>query len=1435
MAQDKSDGFRKQMEIIFDNIPSGLCVYRVEEERIVPIFHNKAFFDIMGFSKEHKEQLMEEMRFTGVHPQDLPALREKLSALIKNGEILRYTFRVYNDEKQKYMWIQLEGNIRRDEAGNCFLYGLCSDVSVQMKLEEEVIATKEKMENIINAIPGGVAIYKVSDVIETVYFSDGVPMLTGYTPEEYREFMNIDALEMTYGEDSAMVEEKVKEVIKSGGREQFEFRKRHRDGSIVWVRAQIKLEGEIEGCPLIHCVFHNITDLKKTQIEMEHIINSIPGGIAIYHIVGDSTKADFLSDGVIELTGYTRKEYMGQIRQDAMDIIYEADRNRVGKALKAMIASGEVSSISCRVRRKDGKLIWVHINALRMETIAEKVRIYAVFMGMSAETKLYKDIANETADGIYVIDRDNYDVLYANESKKLFINNTDVVGDKCYTALYGRMEPCEFCTLKSHKPDGKEHEVIWEIDGEKRHYSTHFKETDWNGIPAYIKYVHDITETARNREENERLNQYFETLIKNIPSGIAVVKYDEVGRTTPEYMSEKFAEMTGMSLEEAWAVYEDNAMAGVHPDDIDKVNREIARYIAGGEKHCELVYRLRKGKRGYLWVRNTLSMIQNEQGKGRIYAVYHDITKENEEKKNLKKQYKDLIMQHYRTPDPNALVIGHCNITQNYIIEIMDYTESQVIKTLGMVREDFFIRLSEMIPDKTEQQTFRGMFLNKPALEAFQRGKHIRNMKCFLQPTKDDRGYYVDVKMNMIASPDSEDVTGILTIVDVTEKTIADYALQQLSAANYDFVAILDAFDDSYSLLTSKGKAFCVPEAMGSHSERIEYMVKNRIVPRDRQKYEQGLDPVKMMKRLEKENSYSFAISIMDESGDIYTKNMMVSAIDLRLGKICLSRMDITDSVREQRGLLNMLAYTFELAGIIDIRSGVLTLYTRQIVLENLSPHIVQNYEDSLEGLVMFYDMDDRGDGVSQQFSLKTILNRLKEKPTGYDFVIPYHGDVQERYKQVNVLWGDENHHTVCMVRADVTDMLLAERQAKTDLEKALALAEDANRAKSDFLSAMSHDIRTPMNAIMGMTTLAYANLDDKEKVADYLQKISVSSTHLLSLINDILDMSKIEHSKIMLNRERIAIRGLIGQLSAMMEPQAREGVLTLDVKADNIRHEYFYGDNLRINQILINILSNAIKFTPEEGSILLAVEEIEPVRNPEYARYRFTVSDTGVGIQEDFIPHIFDSFSRSSNSRYVKGTGLGLSITKGLVELMQGEISVESRINEGTTFKVEMEFEYMGAEQETSVKGYMEDDEEEGINLGKDKIFAGCQFLIAEDNEINAEIICELLENLGGKCVLGTDGEQILRTYCDAPPETYDAILMDIQMPVMNGYEAARAIRKQEKSDAGKIPIIALTANAFAEDVKAALEAGMNAHVSKPIDIKTMCKVLSKVMDRKV
>ena len=386
-------------------------------------------------------------------------------------------------------------------------------------------------------------------------------------------------------------------------------------------------------------------------------------------------------------------------------------------------------------------------------------------------------------------------------------------------------------------------------------------------------------------------------------------------------------------------------------------------------------------------------------------------------------------------------------------------------------------------------------------------------------------------------------------------------------------------------------------------------------------------------------------------------------------------------------------------------------------------------------------------------------------------------------------------------------------RQAQDIAAEALQSAERASKAKTDFLANMSHDIRTPMNAIIGITTLMKNELHQPEKLAEHLDKLENSGQLLLGIINDILDMSRIESGKTTLNVEKMNLPQQISQLDSIIRQQAGQRRQTFTVNT-HLQHENVLADPNRLNRVLMNILSNAVKYTPTGGHIRFEVDELP--RNEHYARYRFVVQDDGIGMSKAYQKTLFDPFTREerSGTNKVQGTGLGMAITKNIVDLMGGSINVESTTGKGTRFEVVLEFP-VDAEADTVPEAQVLPEEEEETSP-----LSGMKFLCAEDNAINAEILEMLLEANGANCTICSNGQEIVDAFASVKPGEYDMILMDVQMPVMDGLEATRRIRSGENPLGRTIPILAMTANAFLEDMQKSRKAGMDEHLSKPVDI---------------
>ena len=413
--------------------------------------------------------------------------------------------------------------------------------------------------------------------------------------------------------------------------------------------------------------------------------------------------------------------------------------------------------------------------------------------------------------------------------------------------------------------------------------------------------------------------------------------------------------------------------------------------------------------------------------------------------------------------------------------------------------------------------------------------------------------------------------------------------------------------------------------------------------------------------------------------------------------------------------------------------------------------------------------------------------------------------------------------HLQTMKEMEVVNQKL--KKAKNVATEALQTAENANKAKTDFLSNMSHDIRTPMNAIIGITSLIRHDAGNKAKVIEYADKIDISSQHLLGIINDVLDMSKIEAGKTVFKYSDFSILDLMQELDTIFHTQIYEKQQTLTIIKENIQHEWVNGDQVHLMQIFSNLLSNAVKYTQEGGEIQFFVEECE-TKSSVYAKYRFLVSDNGMGMSADFKDTIFDAFTRAESSltNKIQGTGLGMAITKNLVEAMGGTIDVESELGQGSCFEVLMDLK-IAEDRTVALAAQEETDEQDG------NILQGMRFLCAEDNELNAEILMELLKIEGAKCTICENGKEILKAFEQSAPGDYDMILMDVQMPVMNGYEATAEIRKISAD----VPIIAVTAYAFASDEQRIMNCGFDAYTSKPLNAPALKRQMGDLLSKRL
>lgn len=567
-------------------------------------------------------------------------------------------------------------------------------------------------------------------------------------------------------------------------------------------------------------------------------------------------------------------------------------------------------------------------------------------------------------------------------------------------------------------------------------------------------------------------------------------------------------------------------------------------------------------------------------------------------------------------------------------------------------------------------------------------------------------------------------------------------------------------------------------------------------------------------------------IKIIKEHGELYYQRFL---LDCTTKKLQEKKIQV-EKERRQMELIHALSVDYNLVCFFDLDTGIGRPLRKTecedyvldaIFVEKLS------LKESMERYIQTCVLVDDRELVRQACSKEKLKEELAEKNI---FHINYRtlcGN-EIRYFQMKAVragkW--EDSHGVVLGFHSVDEEIRKEMEKKRLLEEALLQANKANRAKSVFLSNMSHDIRTPMNAIVGFTNLAIDHIDRKEEVEGYLGKIQTSGKHLLNLINDVLDMSRIESGKIHLAEKPYSLSDILYGLENILQADMSEKQLRFQMDIVNLENDEIYCDKLRLNQVFLNLLSNAVKYTENGGTISLIVTEKSEVLDG-YGNYEFYIKDTGIGMSKEFISHIFEPFERERNSTIsrIQGTGLGMAITKNIIDMMNGTIQVKSEQGVGTEIIVSFTFRLNNGEKIDHSEA-----KEKPASL-EQKNFSTGRILLVEDIEMNQEIAVAILSEAGYCTEVAENGQIAVDMIKDSDPGYYQLVLMDIQMPVMNGYEATRAIRKLEDKELASIPILAMSANAFEEDKQEAIKSGMNGHIAKPIDVKNLFDTLSEIL----
>ena len=1300
------DGPKPLYDFVNSSLHGGMLGGYLDEPDMPFYFINEQLLNYLGY--ERREEFL---AATGgkianrVHPDERAAVMGSLFAQMgSSDEYLLAPYRMLKKDGG-FIWVTENGKRITAGDGRPAAVCLCIDVSAVVEAQERLRHGKKEMENILNSIPGGVAIYKVSDRFDTVYFSDGVPSLSGHTVEEYHELIKRDAAEMVYAADTERVVSAIREGLAKDTPIDITFRKRHTNGALIWVHLQGKKIGESDGFPLMHAVFHNIsreTELYRDILNENNTIIQVSDLETREVLYANRAAAEFSGNPEGDFSGRLCYEFM--MHRDSPCSFCHVPQLTKDNFLEAeqYLASKD------RWYSVKGKLIEWNGRSAAVEYVSDITDSKRLHQRLETEKSSLENIINSIPSGIcvYRLNGGVVELAAANSTIGDMLGVTrEGLKDNISADIFRNIHPDDAALLKEKMAEARggarrmecAYRLRSNATGEYRwvYHSANFIPEPDGSQTAYVCYT-DISAQKAAEDKLKRQAEYLQRLYDTMPCGISQYSVNDLGGAKPyHYVNRRGREIYGVS-----EANEDRlAYARVHPDDRDEYTKMLKNVIANGEASSyELRFIRRDG--GIFWISGIIERITDIAGNDIYQSVYNDITELKEAQLRAEEEYQllsrryDEELNNLKDVSGDHVSIMRINITKDVVEDLVDIHDGSIPFHCGMSAAEIVENMGPFFVSEESKAAFLDKIDYGNLIREFELGN---NRLTFEQPFIDREGnlLWMELQITVRKHPDSGDLIAFFCERDITtRKQLAD-TFKMVVAQDYDAVIRLDGRHNRYELFVSEPSEG-EPPACGANDYRrdIALYAERFIVPEDRERALREMEYADIVPRLERQDVYQVLFDTRDASGARCRKSIKYSYID---------------------------------------RQNQILLMTRQ----------------------------------------------------------------------------------------DITDAVAAEKRAKDEIAAALKRAELASLAKGEFLARMSHEMRTPMNAIMGMTALLQDVLGDREAEEDYIGKINSSSRFMLALINDVLDMAKIESGEFLLYPSRYEYKEFAGAIEAMIEPLCRRKGVEF-VFDGNWPAAAVWVDKVRINQIFLNLLSNAVKFTPAGGRVEYRMPRAD-IRGGRVC-CDYIIRDNGIGMSKEFQTRLFEPFMQENAAAGIgsRGTGLGLAIAKSIVDKMGGSLDIWSEEGKGTEIRLHLELDIAKDVPEAAAGG------ERADCAGA---LNGRRVLIVEDHPLNTEIARKLLEKKGMLVTAAANGAAAVETFVNSQEGCFDAVLMDICMPEMDGLTATKKIRKLPRADAESVPIIAMTANAFDDDRRKSEAAGMNDHLAKPIEPELLYSTLAKAI----
>jgi signal transduction histidine kinase/PAS domain-containing protein/ActR/RegA family two-component response regulator len=1154
------------------------------------------------------------------------------------------------------------------------------------------------------------------------------------------------------------------------------------------------------------------TPMKKaiSRAEIEALISRDPGSYAIYKVhSANQIETLFYSPDRPSFCGYSKEEY-DALAKEASSLVLKEDRPLLNPIINKALATGEDVELNYRVLHKSLGFVWLHAIYRLIGYEDGSPVFFASLMNSTSETKAFGQILDNVKTIIYVVDCPTHQILYANKAALEYSKKgTNFAGQSCYSFIRGEKKACADC-LFTNLPFGKErHNEVYR-ENQKVWQLISCQRVDWCGHDAMIQSIEDITDYKKLQDKLLQEKNDLEQTVASIPVGLSVFQKigDEINRIS---FNSDVSAIKGVKAETLNKESFLDVFQRVLPSDKERVIADTKNVFEKGHTVC--IYQTRNEKTGrYMTLRREGRALTQEDGSQLAYFCYIDITAQTEEEEALR-----LSQERYE----NAVKGGNIAVWEYSIAEKTLVSSERSLSLLGMPNQLDHIPDSLMAYFSTESQKDVLTQIND-----LNEGKDPAPADLWLLNHGNPRCVKVSYSLIKDASGKPLKAYGVAQDITLQKQIEAQYARLSM-----DFLSFNPGALCSFRLNLTKdtcagghGSSDYIKKVLSSKTAsgfftQLFTLITN---PDDLSKAKELLSVDKLLSAFHKDKkNFSLTYRRQMEKGDrhwVTTYIALVQNPQTQDIEALLYSVDSNDEVIERLIDERLSDENYEFTALIDPFTKKIS-FRSVPVKDGTTPIRYENFDDDFANACDCIMNPEDAEKSKKAVNVAAVVAALAKAPRfTYPFTITK-GPGTGKTKLLTFSYLDASHDEILLARSDVSATLSEEKRQAQILQDALQEAKKANQLKTDFLSNVSHDMRTPLNGVIGYTNMALES-NDLEQIKDDLKKIKKSGELLMSLINDTLDLSKIETGQISLQRTPMALEELVTRITTAIAPSVDEKKLHFDVDTSKSYLGVVNIDVLKMTEIINNLLSNAVKFTPENGHVRLALTTLKD--KPEQIIEQIIVEDDGVGMSDGFISKAFEPFSqeRTKANASVAGSGLGLSIVRQLVHLAGGDVSLESAIGKGTKITVVMPLEKLENDDNSKSKVVLDP-----------SVLKGKTVLLVEDNWMNTEIAKNILMKNGLVVECAANGAEACNSFLNSPIDHYAAILMDIRMPIMNGFEAAKSIRKAEREDAKRVPIIAMTADAYEDDIKRCIDAGMNSHIAKPIDQRLLLQELARLI----